>query len=282
VQGAVIGCALNVGLRNLFNVHLDGQYALSVLLLPKDRRPKLVNFGSEVEIDTAVAQLRAAVMRAQRTRDGRARIALAAGLGMMPAWFDPASPPPADDDYDAQEIAQFNHYSALNTMGFEGSAVEGGAHRPEKGWPGVTVGGNLSFMNYSRWDIERLAGGNISSNVGVDYARLFADLPNRKQVEALYAKAELDLVADLKRLSDEADIAAAPAALDWAATNASVTGVLRIPALTIRPISDIAGPQYDTWYAARVKEAGAIDKLRQVHFQELGIAISPRPRKIRR
>ena len=118
--------------------------------------------------------------------------------------------------------------------------------------------------------IERLAGGNISSNAGVDYGRLFADLPNRKEVEALYAQAGLNLAADLERLTAEADIRAAPAALEWAAKNASVTGALHIPSLSIRPISDIAGPQYDSWYAARVKEAGASDRLRQVRVQELG------------
>ena len=76
--------------------------------------------------------------------------------------------------------------------------------------------------------------------------------------------------ADLERLTAEADIRAAPAALEWAAKNASVTGALHIPSLSIRPISDIAGPQYDSWYAARVKEAGASDRLRQVRVQELG------------
>lgn len=269
-QGAVIGCALNVGLRNLFNVHLDGVHALSVLLLPEEARPKLVRHRDEQDIDTATAQLRAAAMRAQQTPEGRARIALAAGLGMMPTWFDPSSPPPAEDDYAAQQLAQYNHYTALNTNGFDGMTAAGGARRPDGGWPGVTLGGNLSFIGYSRWDIERLAGGNASSNAGVDYARLFADLPTRRQVEALYAAAGLDLAADLRRLTEAADVTADPPALDWAAREASVTGRLRVPALTIRPVSDIAGPQYDSWYGARATEAGSAGLLRQAWVEELG------------
>ncbi len=270
VDGAVIGCALNVGLRNLFNVHLDGEHALSVLLLPEAERPRLVNFRNEVEIDTTVAQLRAAVMWAQQSPQGRARIALAAGLGMMPSWFDPANPPPAAEDFDAQELAQYNHYTALSTNGFDSTVVAGGAHRPPGGWPGVVAGGNLAFMNYSRWDIERLAGGNASSNAGVDYARLFKDLPARAEIEALYAEAGLDLGADLERLSEAAHISADPAALEWTAQQASVTGALKIPSLAIRTISDIAGPQYDSWYAARAREAGASEALRQAYVQELG------------
>lgn len=269
-DGAVIGCALNVGLRNLFNVHLDGTYALSVLLLPEDERPKLVGFSNEVEIDTTTAILRAAVMRAQRTPEGRARIALAAGFGMMPPWFDPASPPPAEGDYHAQQIGQFNHYTALHNLGFDGMVVEGGARRPEGGWPGVTLGSNLSFMSYSRWDIERLGGGNISGNKGVDYASLFTDMPTRAQVEALYSQAGLDLGADLARLNGSATIEADPHAVAWTRQNATVTGAIKIPALGIRPISDIAGPAYDSWYSARATQAGGAALLRQTFVEELG------------
>jgi hypothetical protein len=268
-QGAVIGCALNVGLRNLFNVHLDGAHALSVLLMP-DMHPKLVNFKDEVEIDTQIAQIRAVAMQAQRTAEGRARIALVGGFGMMPTWFDPASPPPAAGDYDAQEVAQFNHLTALNTMGFDGMSVAGGAKRPPGGWPGVTLGGNLSFTVYSRFDMERLAGGNISSNAGVDYAKLFRDLPTRAEVEALYNKAGLDLAADLKRLTAAADIEADPLAANWIEANGSVTGQLRIPTLSIRSISDIAGPQYDSWYADRARDAGSAALLRQTYVQHVG------------
>lgn len=269
-DGAVIGCALNVGLRNLFNVHLDGTYTLSVLLLPEDGRPRLAGFSNEVEIDTTTAILRAAVMRAQSTPEGRARIALAGGFGMMPAWFDPASPPPDEKDYRAQQIGQFNHYTALHNLGFDGMVVEGGARRPEGGWPGVTLGSNLSFMSYSRWDIERLSGGNISGNKGVDYARLFSEMPTRKQVEALYAEAGLDLAADLARLNSSATIEADPEAVEWTKRNAMVTGALKIPALGIRPISDIAGPAYDSWYKARAVESGGGDMLRQTFVEELG------------
>lgn len=268
-QGAVIGCALNVGLPNLFRAHLDGAHALSVLLMPGEQ-PKLVNFKDEVDIDTQVAQMRAAVMRAQQTPQGRARIALAASFGMMPIWFDPASAPPPPEDYDGQELAQFNHLTALNTMGFDGMTVAGGAKRPQGGWPGVTLGGNLSFIAYSRFDMERLAGGNISSNAGVDYAKLFRNLPTRAEVEALYKQADLDLATDLKRLTATADIKAVPEAAAWLKANGSVTGKLHVPTLSIRSISDIAGPPYDSWYANRAKEAGASALLRQTWVRHVG------------
>ncbi|MBL8550473.1 MAG: hypothetical protein JNJ73_10845 [Hyphomonadaceae bacterium] len=268
-QGAVTGCALSVGLRNLFNAHLDGAHALSVLLAPGETI-KLVDFTDALEINRTVAQMRAAVMRAQQTPEGRARIALVGAFGLMPTWFDPGAAPPGADDFDAQEIAQYNHLTALNVNGIESAVVEGGAQRPEGGWPAVTAGGNLSFIAHSRFDIERLAGGNTSSNVGVDYARLLAQAPTRRQVEALYARAGLDLAADLRRLSEAANISAAPGAIAWTAQNATASGRLRVPMLSIRPISDIAGPQYDTWYAARVREAGKSGLLRQAYVQEVG------------
>lgn len=269
-DGAVIGCSLNVGLRNLFNVHFDGDYTISTLLIDPANRPKLVGFESALEIDTTAAQLRAAVLRAQATPQGRARIALAAGFGMMPDWFDPRISPPNADDYAAQERGQFDHYAMLNTMGFDGSHDASGAERPHGGWPGVVLGGNISFSLYSRWDIERFAGGNISGNDGVDYARLFRHLPNRLEVEALYADAGLDLAADLARLNENAHVKADPQALAWTMSHTVPTGRLRVPTLGIRPISDIAGPQYDSWYKARVVEAGAGDLLRQSFVQEVG------------
>jgi len=268
-QGAVIGCALNVGLPNLFRAHLDGAYALTKLLMPGEPA-RFFNFKSRVDIDTQVAQMRAAVMRAQQTPEGRARIALVGSFAMMPTWFDPSTPPPNADDYDAQELAQFNHLTALNVMGLDGMTVAGGATRPEGGWPGVVLGGNLSFITYSRYDMERLAGGNVTSNAGVDYADLFQNLPTRAEIEALYEKAGLDLSADLTRMTDGANIEADPEAAAWLETHGTVSGRLHVPTLSIRTISDIAGPQYDTWYADRVGEAGASRMLRQSWVQHVG------------
>lgn len=43
---------------------------------------------------------------ANSTPQGRARLALASSFGEIPGWFDPASPEPAPDDFDAQAANQ--------------------------------------------------------------------------------------------------------------------------------------------------------------------------------
>src|SRR5204863_6231919 len=93
---------------------------------------------------------------AQATPQGRARIALAAALGDVPGWFDPASPEPGAADYAAQEVNQFN-------------------------WETQVDG---PFVFALRAELELRAGGNPSWNTGVNYEKQLENSIDFAEVKA--------------------------------------------------------------------------------------------------
>jgi pimeloyl-ACP methyl ester carboxylesterase len=64
----------------------------------------------------------------------------------------------------------------------------------------------IGFVTPARFDLITAAGGEAGWNEGVDYERLFARSPYRRMVAALYSDAGLSLQADLKTLTDTADV----------------------------------------------------------------------------
>ena len=134
---------------------------------------------------------------------------MAAAIGDLPGWFDPASPPPAPDDYLAQEMDQSRW---LNT---------------------ATLGYYITF----RWETEQRAGGNPSSNVGVDYREQLQRSINRDEVYSLYQTAGRDLEADLQVLSDAPRVQADPTATNY--LNVFVfDGRPQIPVITQHTVGD--------------------------------------------
>ena len=92
-------------------------------------------------------------------------------------------------------------------------AVEAGQYGAEFGFPEFPI---IPFTVTGRQQVELAAGGNSSWTKGVDFARELRRSPYLSTVKALYAKAGLDLHADLATLTKDADITADPAAVERA------------------------------------------------------------------
>jgi pimeloyl-ACP methyl ester carboxylesterase len=241
IDGVVNSCGLLAGGVDLNNYQLDGQYALQELLVGHHDIP-LVHYSSPADGQAAADALTALARQAQPTASGRARFALAAALMNVPTWAV-GQPPPAGDDYAGQEQAQYN-------------------------W---IAGGLLSFIDPARSTIEQAAGGNGSWNVGVDYGELFARLPDRDEVVALYRAAHLDLRADLRQLTAAADITPDLTAVRWLDRTSNTTGRLVVPTLSMHTIADQLAPvEFEHEYARRVAAAGRADLLRQAFVQAVG------------
>ena len=222
-----------------FNLRLDSPFVIKTL----------VAGGSEVPIvditdpDMALAQFQQVLADAQATRVGRARLALSAAVGDLPGWNDPASASPAPDDYQAQELNQFKWLSA------DASAS----------------------LIYLRWNLEQGAGGNFSSNVGIDYREQLERSPSRDEVYALYRLAGIDLEADLRTLANASRIDADSALMSYPDLSAPLSGQLKIPVLTLHTTGDgQVVVQSEAAYADTVRAAGKSRMLRQLFVNRAG------------
>ncbi len=182
-----------------------------------------------------IGALQAAVEAAQTTAEGRAKIALAAAIGDFPGWAHADNPRPAPDDLDTQQQAQFEH---MMEMAFFGLAL--GA------------------------DIDGKVGGNPSTNIGVDYAKLLHRSNGHDEVLALYARSGLNLKQDLKSLAAADRIAADPAARAKLAEISTFTGEISDPMLTLHTAGDQqVVVEQENAYAKTVRHAGNGSLLRQ-------------------
>jgi len=181
---------------------------------------------------------------AQETESGRARLALAAAVGNIAGWHDPVSPEPASDDVDARQRNQFAWFAEI---------------------------GFLVYF-WAREQVERQAGGNPSWNTDIDYRSLLATSINRDVVEALYARAGLDLDADLERLAREPRIVADPSAVDYLERHIVFSGDLGgVPVLTVHTDGDgLVTPDNERAYAEVVRHAGQEELLRQLYVHRAG------------
>jgi hypothetical protein len=167
----------------------------------------------------------AAANQAQATAQGRARLALAAALGDTPGWFTPLSPEPAPTSYAAQEANQFLWDTQVD----------------------------FPFIFAFRAELEARAGGNPSSNTGVNYSRDPAKSADLPEVAALYRQAGLSLRHDLQTLNQATRISAEPSAVAYLARNIVFTGRLPVPVLTMHTTGDgLAVPENEQAYRSAV------------------------------
>jgi hypothetical protein len=101
-DGALVLSGIGEGAVAFWNLRLDTPFVVKTLL-PGATDLELVHLSDPA---AAVARAGQVLAGAQETPAGRARLALAAAVGDVPGWFDPAAPPPAPDDYPAQQAAQ--------------------------------------------------------------------------------------------------------------------------------------------------------------------------------
>ena len=240
-DGALAMCGLQQGAVANFNNTLDPVFAIRTLLAP-DADVPLVRIPDQASAFGALGVLSVAMNAAQQTPLGRARIALAAALHNIPAWTDPGQPEPAPDDYDT---AQLNQFRTL----------------------GLTLYVGLSW----RQEAEVRAGGNMSWNIGVDYASLLARSPLRAEVEALYERAGGSLHADLASLAAAPRIGPDLGAVGYMLRYVTFTGRLRTPLLTIHTTGDPLVPvQVQDAYADTAEDAGRGPLLRQAFVHRAG------------
>lgn len=243
-NGAVLMCGGLSGTVGQWHAKLDAVYVAKMLLAPNNPNLPVINVPDDFATNARPAWL-AMLANAQQTPEGRARIALAAVLGQLPTWSHPGKPKPQEWDLEA---------------------LQAGLYDSLAGGPLPTIGQAMSSRN----EIERRSGGNISSNVGVDYAELLARVENSEIVRQLYRDANLDLKDDLKTLARSPRYKADPKAIVWAEPGI-FDGELEVPVLTVNNIGDnISTAVSQTAYENEAERAGAEHKLRQLYVESAG------------
>ena len=226
------------GMIGFMNQNLDGVWTLKTLVDPKAPLA-LVNLPAPAGTaslanysqDAALAQL---AKTANATPEGRARLTLAAAFVQEPTWTVRESPQPAPRDYDTQidQLAANFAYSC----------------------PQVT-----------RWQLESMAGGNISWNHGIDYRAALNRSGMLTLVEYAYRKAGLDLNADLAVLAKAPRIAASPSAIAKSERDSTWTGRINGPVLSLKTSDPADVPAHDLAYLATLRRAGTDDLLRNTY-----------------
>jgi len=180
---------------------------------------------------------------AQNSAQGQARIALAAALGDIPGWCDPASPEPASKDYATQEQNQYLWESKVDFL----------------------------FAFFARAELESRAGGNPSWNTGVNYRVQLEHSDDSTEVAALYKQAGLSLDQDLNALNAAPRISADPGAESYLNQYITFDGNLNIPVLTMHTTGDgLVVNEDEQAYASVVRFAGDNSLLRQVFVHRAG------------
>jgi pimeloyl-ACP methyl ester carboxylesterase len=228
-DGALPMCASVAGGVGMLNQSLDAAFAFKTLLAPDDHRIELVEVDNEPVSRAAAQQV---LDIAQATPEGRSRIALAAAFAQLPGWTQPGTDRPGAHDWEAQQEQQYAAFM---------------------------------FSVFSpRAPLEARAGGNFSWNTEVDYHKQLAASGNAEQVRALYRAAGLDLDADLAQLETAPRIAADSDAAQYMHDNATPTGAIDDPVLTLHETGDTAPTVTQARaYAEAVAATGNRSLLRQ-------------------
>ncbi|MFV2117627.1 prolyl oligopeptidase family serine peptidase [Streptomyces sp. Act-28] len=241
-DGSLSMCGLVQGGVANWNSTLDPVFALRTLLTPGSG-VRLTGFTGPGDARAASDALTAATDAAQRTPEGRARIALAAALHNIPGHNDTTQTEPAPTDWAAQQANQY-------------AAVRGLLQQPAFAW---------------RQEAESRAGGNPSWNTDVDYAAMLRRSPLFKEVSELYKEAGTSLRADLSALNRAPRIAADPGAVRWLSRTSAPTGRLSDPHLTIHTTGDALIPvQVESAYRRAAVAAGSLPLLRQAYVDGPG------------
>jgi pimeloyl-ACP methyl ester carboxylesterase len=230
-------CGVLSGGVATWNTALDSAFAFKHLLAPK---VKLVHITDPNGNVTTAEQAAAA---AQKTRKGRARLALSAALADTPGWFTPLSKEPAPTNFKAQEHNQFLWASQVD----------------------------YPFAFALRAELELRAGGNPSWNTGVNYVTDLSKSADLREVRALYHAAGLSLRHDLSTLNHASRISADPAAVKYLEQNIVFNGNIGVPVLTMHTTGDgLVVPENEQAYRSVVSRAGHGALLRQIFVHRAG------------
>ena len=197
-------CGVLSGGVATWNTAADAAFAFQQLVDPSVTVVNITDPGGNLTgAETAAAA-------AQKTKQGRARMALVAALGDTPGWFTPLSKEPAPGNFAAQEANQFLWFSQVDGP----------------------------FIFALRAELEARAGGNVSWTTGVNYTTQLAQSADSAEVAGLYKAAGLNLSADLATLQNATQISADPSAVQYVEHNVTFDGKLSIPVLTMHTTGD--------------------------------------------
>ncbi|MFK0281333.1 alpha/beta hydrolase family protein [Streptomyces sp. NPDC090499] len=241
IDGAVAMCPDVAGPVPWFNTYLDGAFTLRTLLDPDGTVP-LVDVTDVASAQSYWTQL---VKNAQKTAEGRARLALAASFTTLPTWSQPGTTEPAGTDYAAQESNQY--YSLSTTF--------------------------TAFQSAVRADMESKVGGSFSWNTGVDYRELYSGLGKgaKAEVDALYKDAGLSVKSDLGALQAAPRVEPSDPQAIAKMDDYAPTGDPQMPILTVHTTGDDAVfPSLETPYAAKVRANQDNALLRQTYVSAPG------------
>jgi hypothetical protein len=130
---------------------------------------------------------------------------------------------------------------------------------------------DFPFAFAFRAELEFRAGGNVSSNTGVDYHEQFEKSRDRDEVWALYQLAGLSLDADLDALNATARIQADPGALKYLEQNIIFNGEIHVPVLTMHTTGDgLVVVENEQAYQKVVHESGNGKFLRHTFIHRAG------------
>jgi pimeloyl-ACP methyl ester carboxylesterase len=191
--------------------------------------------------DANVGALNKALAAAAATPAGRARLALVGAIGDVSIWWHSLRPAP---DSLAARLSQ----------------------------QAEPIANQLRFLlGVDRSGLERLAGGNPSSTVGVSFRRLFARSPQAGLARAAYAAAGLNLDADLARLEAVGRVRADPSAAAYVARYGTPAGTVPVPELTVHTTGDgFVIPENEQAFRRQVERHGDLARLRQMYVRRGG------------
>ena len=235
--GALPMCGVLAGGVATWNTAVDASLAFQQLIDPSVTVVHITDPGGNLTGALAAAAA------AQKTKQGRARLALVSALGDTPGWFTPLSPEPAPTAYNQQEANQY----------LWGSQVD------------------FPFAFALRAELEARAGGNPSWTTGVNFFAQLAKSADAKEVEVLYQRAGLSLSADLSKLNSAPRITADPAAVTYLKNNITFNGHLAMPVLTMHTTGDgLVVPENEQAYRSVVRRVGDRTQLRQIFVHRAG------------
>jgi hypothetical protein len=242
IDGALALCGVIADAVPFWNQNLDAAYAFKVLFAKDDPQVQVVGSTPSIAAgEDTMSLLRAAA----RSPAGRARTALVAALREIPVQGFNGAPGP--------DGTRLPVPSGLNVEDLRAQSLAD------------LVGAALAdyFVNHPALEVR--AGGNPSSNTGVDYGKLVAASPDYGLIQNLYAVAGLSLGDDIARLQQAPRIGSDPSALAYLGRFLTFTGKPSVPVITMHTVSDESTPvQLEDEYRAKVRSAGRSDFLRQL------------------
>ena len=230
-------CGVLSGGVATWNTALDAAFAFQKLIDPSVTLVHITDpTGNLSEAWTAAA-------KAQKTKKGQARLALAGAMGDLPGWFTPLSKEPGRKQFVKQEANQYLWDSQVD----------------------------FPFIFALRAELEFRAGGNPSWNVGVNYVKQLSRSIDRREVVALYKRAGLSLRKDLATLNQATRISADPKAVQYLIHNIVFNGKITIPVLGMHTVGDgLVVPENEQAYRSVVRRAGNQALLRQIFVHRAG------------